>query len=69
MIQTSWMWKFQHSREGSSMYVINVAGKNLNYQWELYVPENVDVDKYIKDWLKAEYGIDDTYYITYGKMS
>lgn len=47
------------------MYVINVAGKNLNYQWELYVPENVDVDKYIKDWLKAEYGIDDTYYITY----
>lgn len=49
------------------MYVINVAGKNLNYQWELYVPENVDVDKYIKDWLKAEYGIDDTYYITYGK--
>lgn len=51
------------------MYVINVAGKNLNYQWELYVPENVDVDKYIKDWLKAEYGIDDTYYITYAKMS
>ena len=51
------------------MYTINVAGKNLNYQWELYVPENVDVDKYIKDWLKAEYGIDDTYFITYGKMS
>jgi hypothetical protein len=52
------------------MYVINVAGKNLNYQWELFVPENVDADKYIKDWLKAEYGIDEgTYYITYGKMS
>lgn len=51
------------------MYTINVCGKNLNYQWELYVPEGVDVDKYIKDWLKAEYGIDDTYYITYGKMS
>ena len=51
------------------MYTINVAGKNLNYQWELYVPENVDADKYIKEWLKAEYGIDDTYYITYAKMS
>lgn len=51
------------------MYVINVAGKNLNYQLELYVPENVDVDKYIKDWLKVEYGIDDNYYITYSKMS
>lgn len=51
------------------MYTINVSGQNLNINWELYVPENVDVDKYIKDWLKAEYGIDDSYYITYGKMS
>ena len=51
------------------MYVINVAGKNLNYQWELCVPEGVEIDKYIKDWLKAEYGIDDNYYITYSKMS
>lgn len=51
------------------MYTIGVTGKNLNFTWELFVPENVDVDTYIKDWLKAEYGIDETYYITYAKMS
>ena len=51
------------------MYTINVSGKNLNFQWELFVPEGANVDKYIKDWLKAEYGIDETYLITYGKVA
>ncbi len=49
------------------MYSVHVAGYNLNFSRELYVPEGVEVEKYIKDWLFAEFGIDNSYSVTFAK--
>lgn len=51
----------------SNMYTIHVAGFNLNFSRELYVPEGMEVEKYIKDWLFAEFGIDSSYSVTFAK--
>lgn len=59
--------KFQVSWRMSDMYSVHVAGFNLNFTRELYVPEGVEVKKYIQDWLFAEFGIDSSYSVTFAK--